>query len=265
MSTPRSLAPKEHGAYAQLALPLLAALASGKPTLASVLLVVASFAVFAAHEPLIVLIGRRGKRAAREDGGRATKLLVTLVAIAIGSTAWAIARSGPQVMAAGGVPLLLAPVIAIVIARGSEKTLLGEIGAAATLSACSIPVAIASSVAPPVALMAWGSWLVAFASATFAVRGVIAHRKKAQQPFTRALSVLIAPVFAFVVAISFGSYAFVVAATPVVIASLFLALSPPHPRSLARVGWALVVASLATTALVVREARVDGVTASTSQ
>jgi hypothetical protein len=148
-------------------------------------------------------------------------------------------------------------VIAIVIARGSEKTLLGEIGAAATLSACSIPVAIASSVSPTLALTAWGTWLVAFASATFAVRGVIAHRKKPQRSIARALTVLVAPLFAFVVAIACGSYAFVVAATPVVLASLFLAVSPPHPRTLARVGWALVVASHATTALVVREPRDD--------
>jgi hypothetical protein len=47
-------------------------------------------------------------------------------------------------------------------------------------------------------------------------------------------------------------WASVLAAAPVFVAGVVLALAPPHPRALARIGWMLVVASLATTALVVR-------------
>jgi hypothetical protein len=256
----RSLAPKEHGAYAQLGLPAAAALASGRPTLAAVLLTVASAGVFVAHEPLLVLMGRRGRRAAEDEGRRAGRRLIALVALSAVASIGAVLLGGPSVAAAGGIPLLLAPLVAVAIARGTEKTMLGEIFGAATLSSCSIPIAIASGVAPTVALGAWATWVVAFVSATLAVRGVIAHRKRTagrfEGPIARIASVLMAPLFAVVVALLCGaSYAIVVAAAPVVVASLVLASSPPHPRTLARVGWALVVASLATTALVVREAR----------
>ena len=50
-SKQRSLAPKEHGAYAQLGLPLLAALLMGRPTLLSALLVVGFACALLAHEP----------------------------------------------------------------------------------------------------------------------------------------------------------------------------------------------------------------------
>ncbi|MGZ3421913.1 MAG: YwiC-like family protein [Polyangiales bacterium] len=259
MTTPRSLAPKEHGAYAQLGLPVVAALASGRPTIAAFLLAIAAVAVFVAHEPLLVLIGHRGMRAAQDDGRRAARLLAALVSVAVLASVGAVVLGGAAVATAGGVPLLLAPLVAVAIARGAEKTLFGEIGGAATLSSCGIPIAIASGVTATVALAAWATWVVAFMSATLAVRGVIAHRKRAEKaasPLVRIASVSIAPLFAVTVAVLCGaSYAIVIAAAPVVVASLVLASSPPHPRTLARVGWALVVASLATTVLVVREGR----------
>ena len=72
------MAPKEHGAYGQLGFPLLSAMLLGKPTLASVLLVVGSVIAFFAHEPLVLLLGQRGKKALREDAVRAKKKLLLM-------------------------------------------------------------------------------------------------------------------------------------------------------------------------------------------
>lgn len=61
-----SLWPKEHGAYGQAAFPLLAAFGVAGPSPAGVLLAVAVAAGFLAHEPAVILLGRRGPRARRE-------------------------------------------------------------------------------------------------------------------------------------------------------------------------------------------------------
>ena len=78
-SSPRSLMPREHGAYGQLALPLLTALFSGRPTAAAFLYSTAAVFAFFAHEPLLVLLGQRGSRAFRELGARARLRLTLLV------------------------------------------------------------------------------------------------------------------------------------------------------------------------------------------
>ena len=47
--------PREHGAYGQLAFPLVTALVIAGVTLSGVLIAVAAIAGFLAHEPLLVL------------------------------------------------------------------------------------------------------------------------------------------------------------------------------------------------------------------
>src|SRR5262245_26094413 len=78
----RSLAPREHGAYAELGLPIATALSMGRPGLSPVLLAVAAGAMFAAHESLLVVLGQRGARAQREDGSRAARALTLLGGVA---------------------------------------------------------------------------------------------------------------------------------------------------------------------------------------
>ena len=66
----RSLWPREHGAYAQLAAPLLTALVIVRPTVAAALLALAACIAFLANEPLLVVLGHRGKRMREQDGRR---------------------------------------------------------------------------------------------------------------------------------------------------------------------------------------------------
>ncbi len=243
---PRSLAPREHGAYGQLALPLVAALGMGRPSVSAALMTVGAVAVFLAHEPVLVVAGLRGTRAQREDGGRARRRLVLLgiaTALAGGVGVW---LAPPAARTAAVVPIALALVLAPLLARGEEKTAPGELLAAATLVTAAVPVAIAARVAPHIASGAAAAWWLVFAASTLVVRGVIAHAR-ASVAWPRRLA---APVIAACAALALGadgvlSPAAAVGAVPMLALALVLAARPPSPRSLKRVGWALVAASVA--------------------
>ena len=57
-----NLKPKEHGAYAILAIPIVTAILVTGPTVVGLCVAVASLAGFLAHEPLLVALGHRGAR-----------------------------------------------------------------------------------------------------------------------------------------------------------------------------------------------------------
>jgi hypothetical protein len=61
----RLLLPREHGAYGQIGVPLVVALASGRPGLLSIVLTFAAIAVFLSHEPLLYALSRATARKAR--------------------------------------------------------------------------------------------------------------------------------------------------------------------------------------------------------
>lgn len=253
---PYSLAPREHGAYGQLMLPLVAALGMSKPTAAALALCVASVAVFFAHEPLLILLGRRGRRAHQEMGARATRRLLFLGVLAgLHFAAWlALAPKGAIV--ALSIPTLLAFAVAVAIVRGVERTAVGELLASAALSGVAVPVALSSAVAPAVAWGAWGIWCVAFSATTFAVRTVIAHGRtpvpwprRVAAPSLAAIAVAV-PLFARVLP-TFEAFA----ALPMLVASIGLTVAPPRPKALKRVGWTLVGASVAVTCVLVIGAR----------
>lgn len=255
-SAPRSLAPKEHGAYAQLALPLVTALAGGAPRGSALLLVAASGAVFAAHEPALVLLGRRGGRARRDDGPRAARVLYALCAVAAATGVAGLALGGLAVAKACVVPAVLGAIVAWLVREDAEKTAGGELLAAAALSSSALPVAIASGWSGASAFAAWATWLFAFGAATSAVRSVIAHKKQDRGALTRLVGAALAPATA-VVSVAAGILPrwSALAAAPVFVASFVLASAPPHPRALQRIGWMIVVASMATLIAIVLVAR----------
>ncbi len=251
-SGPRSLAPKEHGAYGQLFVPLVAALAMGRPSLGAIGLAIAGSAVFFAHEPALILLGRRGDKARRETSERAKKRLVLLAIVTIASGLLAALTAPMSALVAASAPLVLGAFVGWLVTRGEEKTTAGEMAAAAALAGVAVPVAIAASVAPSTAWGAWGAWTIAFGASTWAVRSVIAHQKNRVAGWRRVLPLVVA------VAVSLGCAAQGVvpwfcaaAAAPMILVALAIAASPPHPRSLKRVGWSLVGASVAAAAILV--------------
>src|SRR3990170_3079883 len=83
-----SLLPREHGAYAGIAFPLITALSLGAPTAVQLLWIAGCVAVFLAHEPLLIILGERGRRSHTALGARARKT-------AYGLAAFALATGGP--------------------------------------------------------------------------------------------------------------------------------------------------------------------------
>jgi hypothetical protein len=252
----RSLAPREHGAYGQLALPLVTALATARPGAAAALIAGAGVAAFLAHEPLLVVLGQRGPRARREDGPRALRALALLGGAAAALGAIGLALAPPAARIAAIVPLALCAPVAHFLRRGEERTAAGEITSAAALSAAALPVAAASGAPWPIAIGALVAWSLAFAASTWSVRAVIAFQKSRTSLARRILPTL-APlaIAAALAAARLIPPASAAAVLPLGLLALVYAASPPHPRSLKRVGWSLVAGSVITAVVLVAGAR----------
>lgn len=252
-SSVRSLWPREHGAYGQLALPLLTALLSGRPTGSAYLYAISAACAFLAHEPLLVLLGHRGSRARREDAGRASTRLALLSAGALLCGGLALTSLGPPAYAA--VLLLLGGALGLgpIIWRKQERTDWGESAAACALSACAIPVALSSGVSVQMALGAWGVWSFGLVLNVLSLRAA-GHKERRTR---LCASWFTAPSLLFLAfcLIAGASLYVAVAALPLVGAAFGLCVWPPHPRHFRRVGWLLMGSCVSTGLLLVCAAR----------
>lgn len=253
--------PKEHGAYGQLAFPLLTSLAVAGAARGSLLIVVAVVALFLAHEPLLVLLGHRGARLRTAEAQRAWLwLMVTLVVGTIGALL-ALDAVIPSVRWTFLVPLLPAGWVVFAAATGREKTTLGETAAAMAFAAAALPICAAggrTAIGGAIAL-AFG---LLFVLATLAVRVVILRTRGGGNPNavrrTRAAVVAIAGAGALAafVAASDGvlAPAAVTATVPGVVFVIALAAFPPPAARLKKVGWTLVGVSALTSVLLIAAA-----------
>jgi hypothetical protein len=250
----RSLAPREHGAYGQLGLPLLGGLALGRPGIVAFGLAIAWLAAFFAHEPLLVVLGQRGKRAREQDGPRATRRLAVLGSVAALAGVIAVGFASNDVRLAIVPPALLAVAVMVFVWRKEEKTTVGEIVAAAALSGASFPVALAGGVALFPAAVTWLVWATAFLLSTLAVRAVI-ERAKREGSATR-IAAYIATIGAAAASVLLASRGVLPPAAPIALApfvllSLGVCLIPVHTRHLRRVGWGLMSACVMTLGILV--------------
>ena len=168
------MAPKEHGAWGQILVPLTVGLGLGRLTLPALAYSAAAIALFLAHEPLLVLLGQRGTRAQRTASDRARvrlRLLMT-TAVVLGAAALAFsnwqARAG-ALMGAGGVLVAWFGFLA----KGEERTTFGEVWLAGTLPLAAAPVALAADVPLRVVVLVWASFALAYAAGVYGVRGII--------------------------------------------------------------------------------------------
>jgi hypothetical protein len=248
---PRSLLPREHGAYGQLGLPLVTGLALGRLTLAAVALVVGFAAAFVAHESLLVLVGHRGGRARREDGPRAGRHLAALASLAVGATVVGVRAGGRAVGLALLAPLAFALALAPLIARRRERTAVGEVLAATALSATALPVALASGASGSAALTATAVWALGFAVVTVAIRGVLAASRGAPAGlFGRAVPAALT----LAAAVALAARGHVAAGlalglAPLCALAVLLAAAPPPASRIKAVGWGVVAAGVTTLGL----------------
>ncbi len=250
--------PKEHGAYGQMAVPLVTALAvtGGRP--AGLLFAVAVVAGFLLHEPLVVTLGGRGVRA-REAAGASARW-------------WALVWGGVVLVAGGAASFLLgdrwwlaavpaAPALVVFDAavRGTEKATLPQVGAAAGFAATAVPV-LALGGAP--ANWLWLVPLVLGANSvlsTLAVRAVVADARRQADPagvspakagaLGSAAVTLTLATFAWTRGL-IGPWTFA-AVWPGVLAAGVLAVRPPHARHLRTVGWTLAAGAVLTAGLLI--------------
>lgn len=247
------LLPREHGAYAEVAFPLITALGLGSLSFAQLLLVAATVAVFLAHEPLLVAAGERGRRAQSELGERARLVAASLLAftIASGGLGWWSAPAGARL--AAFLPLSLGALLVPLIFSHREKTTVGELLVALTFSSTLIPVALAGGVSPRTAAIASGVWCVVFALGTLTVRAVIARVKKNMNPGWPSRAIVALPLAAMVAAFLLRMTTALptlaaVAVLPSALVALACGLLGVHPRHLRRMGWSLVGSNFITLA-----------------
>lgn len=245
--------PREHGAYAQLAAPLLTSLLVAGPSTSSIALAAACLAAFLAHEPLLVVLGVRGPRAKREAGARVVGWLVALMVIATTCGVTALAAA-PEDMARWLLwPLVPATLVLAAATRGLEKRWPIEVLVALTFAGVALPLCRASGAD---ARTAWGlaaPFAVVFVASTIAVRGVLLHGRPTASPAAAraaraaAAGLALAGVGGLAVMATRGQlpWASPIAAAPGAMAVLGLALFPPSLRHLHAVGYTLGAITLA--------------------
>lgn len=244
----RSLWPREHGAYFQLAIPIIAALAAQRPTAAAVALAAAAGLAFLAHEPLLVVLGHRGARQRSATGSRARVYLAALGGSALAAGAAALVLSPPITLRVAALVAVPAAAALALAWHRRQQTLIGEMIATVALTGAAAPVAVASGAAPIAAIAAWSGWAVGFGAGVIAVHRVMARHKRAATAIDRVLGLGLAAVTAACVALAARSTTALIA-LPLVATSALLVIAPPAATRLRAIGVAIAVAAAGSCAL----------------
>jgi hypothetical protein len=271
MATRSSLLPKEHGAYAELVLPLVTGLAAAPPSLPALALASAAVAFFLANEPVAVLLGARGERLKAQVGPRARRRGFLLMGVGIALGGGGIAGAGASVWPVLLCPLLAAALLIPMVLARRHKSVPGELLVVTAFSTFALPLAAASGVPPIRVIPAVGVWWMSFALGTLEVHAIKArHRARERSDWTRWASPLASGlVVAICVGIIWrgpfgvpgdtgtvmsaglsggdrGLLALVPSAQALLVPAatlMILSLIQVHPRRLKRVGWTLVAAN----------------------
>ncbi|HEX5107388.1 MAG TPA: YwiC-like family protein [Vicinamibacterales bacterium] len=248
-----SLLPREHGAYGQMAVPLVTSIAVAGLNTASLLIGLAEVAGFLAHEPLLVLLGRRGVRARREEGAHAAWWFGASAATMAAAGAGALWLVPPGVRWSLLLPILPALVLGAAVSAKEEKSTRGELAAALAFSLAAVPLCMAAGATVSTALAVGITFASVFVADTLAVRSIVLAVRGGGDPRAARSARIAALVVAAAAAVAlagaglrallpWGAFG---AAAPGLAVAVWLAFSPPRPSQLRKVGWALVAASVA--------------------
>lgn len=247
-----TLWPREHGATAQLGIALGAGLLLNWPTPRALAQVLLSISLFAATEPLLLLLGKRGEEARRLAAPFAVRRLFSLgLAIAAsGMVAWQRPLTGDlfTLIPAG----LLGLFMLGLFLQGQAHTATGELTAALALAAAALPVATLGGAPRDLALSLTQLLAASFVLGTVAVRGHLESLKQ-QRPRLRWLGVGLGLglLGATLLASLRGHWTWIAGLSPLpmVALNLGMALRPPSPGPLRILGWRLTFAALASALL----------------
>lgn len=232
----RSLWPREHGAYAQLAVPLIASLVIARPSGAALAFSAGACLAFLANEPLLVLLGHRGART-RDAQGKAARWRLALTAGgAVLGGAVGLALASPAALAMAAVVAVPTLVMVRLAWTRSVHSVVGELVAAIALPGAAAPVAVASGVAWPSAALVWLAWSLGFAASVVAVNEILRRHRRA------AIRIGLAG-FALATAIAAVRISPLWIAVPLAGAGALLGAKPPSARRVRAIGVALVGAA----------------------
>jgi len=249
MSTSQAILPREYGAYAELAFPLLSAFLAGGVTGAGGCFTLAVISWFLVREPLAVLNGVRGKRLEASLGRPARRAAWVLGALGAVGALGGMLLATPAARLWALVPGACAALLAPSLLRGRPKTLGAEILVALALAGMVLPIGLAGQMRLAWGLQAAAVWAASFMLATLAVHAIKARVKP---DLGAAWTVRVTPVLAAATAAAGVAGAMtdrwpwlvglaVLPAAGLVLVALALGT---HPRRLKRVGWSLVGANV---------------------
>jgi YwiC-like protein len=255
--------PKEHGAYGQLVFPLATAFAVASATLPALLTAVAVTAGFFAHEPFLVLLGRRGVRARRDHLRCAAGWLTASGVVVLVAGFAGVAFAPAPARWAFAFPLVPASVYAIALAAGREKSAIGETAAAAAFSCAAIPVCVVSGAPWATAGAVAVAFGTLFAASTLGVRVIVLRVRSGGNLravwITRAALVTVTvgagAALAAVAVEGILPWTTLIAVAPGLMVSVALAARPPAPKRLRTVGWLLVSISAAAAVILAADLR----------
>ena len=235
--------------------PLITALAIGRPSIAALGIVAAAVFIFLAHEPLLVLLGQRGPRAAREQRTQALTWLATCLSGAAIAGLIVLITIEPSIRPTVAIPAVPAVIVVALIAARREHTTAGEVMSAIALSSLAYPVALASGATPVAARTGAIVFAVGFVVATICVRAVIANTRRPPASAERINAVGLAIAAMLILSDLAGRDAVtgvaLWAAAPLVAGGAALGIVPPSARQLRVVGWTLVATTFVTSVVLV--------------
>ena len=244
--------PREHGAYSQMALPLVTSFVVAGVTLPAALTGLAVVFGFLAHEPLLVRLGRRGVRARAESERRANVSLAVYGAATIAAGVAAVLLAPPAARWSFALPLVPMAVIAAGLVNRQEKSAPAEVAVALAFSLAAIPICLCAGASVTDALSIGVVFALVFVAGTLSVRVVILKVRGGGRPravrITRAALIALAATAAVGLAVAAGRgtlpWAALLAIAPGLIAALSMALRRTAPK-LRTVGWTLMSTSAA--------------------
>lgn len=237
---PVRMHPKEHGAYAILGIPLVAALFVGNINAVVVLILSAAITGFMAHEPLMIALGRRGRRAllaAPHASSRMSLLIVIFLCSGGMAFWWASADVRLALMAC----LLLAGIGFLLSAAGLQRTLPVQVLDMASLTLPSSAMLLAGGIDQHLIIRLTAAWMMGRIATTTAVRSAIAKLKTSHQGKAPATNdfILVGIIAAGTVAILSGFGAFIMI-IPMLAAAIWIRFLPTRLIQLRRIGWILL-------------------------
>ena len=253
--------PREHGAYGQLAFPLVTAFAVAGVTVPALLMAVGVVAAFLAHEPLLVLLGRRGDRTRRAQWRRAAIWMSVTGATAVGGVLAALVSMAHSVRWWLILPVVPTAILFTAITAKREKSALGEIAVALVFSLVSVPICLAAGGATRPALAVGLAFSAIFVADTLAVRAIVLKTRGGGDPRAARATRVAVLALTSVAAVGFVVTAWrgllpwttLVAATPGLVGAVWLTSRPPSATQLRAVGWALVMTSAAAAIILIAD------------